>query len=322
MSAKNIFSLLKQSGSRWVEDQAPTLGAALAYYTAFSLAPLMIILIAVAGLVFGREAAQARVFQQTHGLLGDQGGKAVEMMVRSSNKPAQGIAAAAIGVISLLFGASSVFGQLQISLNMIWQVTPKPGRGFWGMIKDRILSFGMILSLGFLLLVSLILSAALAAMGKWMGNAVPTIQVIAQAGDFLVSFAVITLLFALIFKYLPDVRIAWRDVWPGAGITALLFTVGKYGLGLYLGKSGIASSYGAAGSLLALLIWVFYSAQILFFGAEFTWVYANRVGCGIAPGKDAVAVPNKLGGGAAPREPAMTAVTNEQEAEFTPGRLK
>ena len=292
MNPKEIFPILKKAGSDWMEDQAPTLGAALAYYTVFSLAPLLIIAIAIAGLVFGQEAAQGQIFEQLRGLLGEASAKAMQDMVQNANaKPASGVVATLIGVVTLLFGASGVFGQLQTSLNAIWDVEPKPGRGILGLVRDRILSFGFILVLGFLLLVSLLLTAAVAVVAQWFGMR-SAMETLAQILNFVLSLAVITLLFAMIFKFLPDAKIAWHDVWIGAFITALLFTVGKFALGLYLGKSGVGSSYGAAGSLIVLLLWVYYSSQILFFGAEFTQVYANRFGSHVAPADNAVSVPN------------------------------
>ena len=291
MHLKEVYSILKETASDWMEDKAPTLGAALAYYTVFSLAPLLIIAIGIAGLVFGREAAQGQIFDQLRGLLGDASGKAMEDMVQNASaKPATGIVATLIGVVTLLFGASGVFGQLQTSLNAIWDVQPKPGRGVIGIIRDRILSFGFILVVGFLLLVSLLLTAAIALVGEWSGGMMPGMETLVQILNSVLSLAVITLLFAMIFKFLPDAKIAWHDVWIGAFITATLFTVGKFALGLYLGKSGVGSSYGAAGSLIVLLLWVYYSSQILFFGAEFTQVYANRFGSHVAPADNAVAV--------------------------------
>ena len=284
--------MLKKAASAWMEDQAPTLGAALAYYTVFSLAPLLIIAISIAALVFGREAAQGQIFDQLRDLLGDAGGKAMQDMVQNANaKPATGLVATLIGFLTLLFGASGVFGQLQTSLNAIWGVQPKPGRGVLGIVRDRFLSFGFILVVGFLLLVSLFLTALIAFVGHWFSGMAPGMETLAQILNSVLSLAVITLLFAMIFKFLPDAKIAWRDVWIGALITAALFTAGKFALGLYLGKSGVASSYGAAGSLIVLLLWVYYSAQILFFGAEFTQVYANRFGSHVRPTDNAVAVP-------------------------------
>ena len=291
MNPKDTFVMLRKAASAWMEDQAPTLGAALAYYTVFSLAPLLIIAISIAGLAFGREAAQGQIFIQLRDLLGDAGGKAIQDMVQNANaRPTTGLVATLIGFLTLLFGASGVFGQLQTSLNAIWGVRPKPGRGVLGIVRDRFLSFGFILVVGFLLLVSLFLTTLIAFVGNRFGGMAPGMETLVQILNSVLSVAVITLLFAMIFKFLPDAQIAWRDVWIGALITAALFTAGKFALGLYLGKSGVASSYGAAGSLIVLLLWVYYSAQILFFGAEFTQVYANRFGTRVRPTDNAVAV--------------------------------
>jgi len=270
-----------------MEDKVPRLGAALAFYSVLSIAPLVLISLAVAGYVFGREAAQGELIGQLRGLVGPQGAKAIEAMIASASEPKGGIIATLTGIATLLFGASGVFGQLQDAMNTIWEVQPKPGRGVLGVIKDRFLSFAMVLGTGFLLMVSLILSAALAAMFSFAGGLAPGLGPVLQVANTLVSFAVVGVLFALIFKLLPDVRIAWRDVWVGALLTTVLFMVGKGLIGLYLGRSGLGSAYGAAGSLVALLVWIYYSAQIVFFGAEFTKVYANRYGSRIKPDADA-----------------------------------
>jgi membrane protein len=288
---KHAFDLLKQAGWDWFDDQAPTLGAAVAYYTVFSLAPLFIIAVAIAGLIFGREAAQGQIFEQLRVLIGETSAAAVEDVVESADsKPVTGVFATIVGFLALIIGASGVFAQLQASLNAIWRVEPKPGRGLWGLIQDRVLSFGFILIVGFLLLISLILTAIIAFIGEWFGGFVPGVETLIQILNAILSLAIITLLFAMIFKFLPDVKISWRDVWIGALITAALFTAGKEVLGLYLGKSGVASSYGAAGSLIVLLLWVYYSAQILFFGAEFTKAYANKFGSRVIPAENAIAV--------------------------------
>jgi membrane protein len=288
---KHAFDLLKQAGWDWFDDQAPTLGAAVAYYTVFSLAPLFIIAVAIAGLIFGREAAQGQIFEQLRVLIGETSAAAVEDVVESADsKPVTGVFATIVGFLALIIGASGVFAQLQASLNAIWRVEPKPGRGLWGLIQDRVLSFGFILIVGFLLLISLILTAIIGFIGEWFGGFVPGVETLIQILNAILSLAIITLLFAMIFKFLPDVKIAWRDVWIGALITAALFTAGKEVLGLYLGKSGVASSYGAAGSLIVLLLWVYYSAQILFFGAEFTKAYANKFGSRVIPAENAIAV--------------------------------
>jgi membrane protein len=288
---KHALDLLKQAAWDWFDDSAPTLGAAVAYYTVFSLAALFIIAVSIAGLVFGREAAQGQIFEQLRALIGETSAAAMQDVVESANsKPVTGVFATIVGFITLIIGASGVFAQLQASLNAIWRVEPKPGRGLWGLIQDRVLSFGFILVVGFLLLISLILTAIIAFIGEWFGGFVPGVETLIQVLNAILSLAIITLLFATIFKFLPDVKIAWRDVWIGALITAALFTAGKEILGLYLGKSGVASSYGAAGSLIVLLLWVYYSAQIVFFGAEFTKAYANRFGSHVTPAENAVAV--------------------------------
>ena len=290
MKPKVIVELLKETFHEWQEDKASRLAAALAYYTAFSIAPLIIIAIAIAAVVFGEEAARGGIDDQLRGLIGQQGATAVQEMIKNSSKPAEGTIATIISVVLLLFGASGVFGQLQDSLNTIWEVAPKPGRGIMGFIKDRFLSFAMVLGIGFLLLVSLLLSAILAALSNFLGGMMPSLSVLWGILNFLISFGVITVLFALIYRVLPDAKIAWGDVWTGAIITALLFTIGKSLIGLYLGNSSVGSTYGAAGSFVVFLLWVNYSAQILFFGAEFTQVYANKYGSRIVPAKNAVRV--------------------------------
>jgi membrane protein len=292
---RETLELFKDTFSNWNKDHAPRLGAALAYYTVFSLGPLLIIVIAIAGLVFGAEAAQGQIVGQMQGLVGEQGAVFIQAAIESASQPRSSVIASVIGIVTLLLGALGVFAQLQDALNVIWDVTPKPDRGWRGLIEDRLLSFSMILVVGFLLLVSLLASTALAAFFKYVGGVVPMTAVVAEGVNFFVSFAVITLLFALIFKYLPDARIAWSNVWIGAAMTALLFTIGKVILGIYLGNSAVSSAYGAAGSLVVVLVWVYYSAQILFFGAEFTKVYANRYGAGIIPAPNAVRVTQEIG---------------------------
>jgi membrane protein len=291
MNPRIIIGLLKETFKEWQEDKASRLAAALAYYTAFSLAPLLIIVIAIAALVFGEQAAQGEIVGQIQGLVGKQGAEAIEEMIENSRQPTTGIIATLISFGILLFGATNVFAQLQDALNTIWEVAPKPG--VKGLVKTRFISFTMILGVGFLLLVSLILSAVLAVLGNYLGSLVPGIQFFWSTLNFFISFGVITLLFALIYKFLPDVKITWSDVGIGAAITALLFTIGKSLIGLYLGNSSVGSTYGAAGSFVVVLLWVNYSAQILLFGAEFTQVYANRYGSRIVPTPDAVPLTEK-----------------------------
>jgi membrane protein len=298
---EGLWRLLKQTAAEWSEDKVPRLGAALAYYTIFSIVPLLIIIIAMIGLFFGQEAAESHILNQLAGLVGQQSAEAIRDMLQRADQPSSGVVATVIAMVTLLLGASGLFGQLQDALNTIWGVEPKPGRGIWGLIQDRFLSFMAVLGTGFLLLVSLVLSAALSALGKWFGGILPVPEAVLQTLNLLVSFGVITLLFAMMFKLLPDARIAWRDVWVGAGITALLFTLGKFLIGLYLGKSDVGSAYGSAGSLVIVLVWVYYSAQILLFGAEFTQVYANAGGVAIVPTEQAVAVDGKKAGGGSPR---------------------
>jgi membrane protein len=282
------WGLLKQTGKEWSEDKVPRLGAALAYYTVFAIAPLLIIAIAIAGLVFTKSNVQDQVIAQLRTLMSDDAAKAIKEMLENAGQPKAGLLATIIGVVTLLFGASGVFGQLKDAMNTIWGVQPRPGRGIMGIIKDRFLSFTMVLGIGFLLLVSLMISAALSAVQTFFfGDGT---GIVLQIVNFAISLIVITLLFAVIYKVLPDAKIAWRDVWIGAAFTALLFTVGKYLIGVYLGRSSTTSTFGAFGSLVVILLWVYYSAQILFFGAEFTQVYANQYGSRVVPDADAMPV--------------------------------
>ncbi len=266
------------------------MGAALAFYTLFAMAPLFVIVLAIAGVWFGEEAARRELFSQVSGLVGSAGGEAIQALVSAANKPKTGAWAAVIAVATLFVGATGVFVQLQDALNSIWGVRRVPGRGLRNFIKDRLLSFALIVGIGFLLLVSLVVSAGLSALGKFMVGLLPEQGTIWQGINFVVSFGVITLLFAMIFKVLPDVKIAWRDVWIGAILTALLFNLGKFLLGLYLGRSSVTSAYGAAGSLVIVLLWVYYSAQILFFGAKFTQIYSTKHGSRLEPAPGARAV--------------------------------
>jgi membrane protein len=271
---KSWLTMVKQAITDWSEDNAPRLAAALAYYTIFSMAPLLLIAISMAGLVFGAEAVQGRVVEQIDGMVGRTGAEAIEEMLKSARKPGAGVIATITGLVTLLLGATGAFNELRSGLNTVWEVPPPPKKGILGMVKDRVGSFMMILVIGFLLLVSLALSAGLAAVSDMFGFAGPLLQAV----NVVVSLAVVTGLFAAIFKILPDTHVEWRDVWFGAGVTAVLFVIGKFAIGLYLGKSSVASAHGAAGSLVVLLVWVYYAAQILFFGAELTQVYAARNG--------------------------------------------
>ena len=277
---RDLPGMLKEAFTDWKDDEAPRLGAALSYYTIFSLAPLLLIAVAIAGLAFGREAAQGRIVDEVGGVLGKSGGEAIQAMVQNAREPGGGVLATITGVVALLFGASGAFNELRKAMNTVWEVPRREGGGIVGIIKDRILSFAMVVFIGFLLLVSLVLSAALSAMGEVMGGFMTEKLHLLQIVNTIVSLGVVTVLFAMIFKFLPDAQpaIAWKDVWIGAFMTAIFFTIGKLAIGLYLGRGTVGSAYGAAGSLLVILVWVYYAAQILFFGAELTQVYASRHG--------------------------------------------
>jgi membrane protein len=281
-----VLGLLKETFSEWKEDNAERLGAALAFYSVFSLAPLLIIVISISGLVFGRDAVQGRVVEQIGGLVGSDAARSIEAIIQNANKPATGIIAGTAGILTLLLGAAGVFVQLQDALNVIWDVPPSAARSVAQLLRDRFLSFALVLGSGFLLLVSLVVSAGLAALNDSIARLAPVSGQFLEVAHVLVSYAVITLLFAMIFKVLPDARIAWSDVWVGAAITSLLFTIGKLLIGVYLGKSTIMSTYGAAAAIVIMLVWVYYSAQVLFLGAEFTQVYANRFGSRISFAED------------------------------------
>lgn len=278
MSLKNVWTLVKAAASSWVDDYAQSMGAALAYYTMFSIAPLLLIVISIAGLVFGVEAARGEIVGQLVELMGRQGADAVQSLLESVSKPSESIAATLVGGLLLLIGASSVFAELQDALDRIWRAPKREKAGIWGLLRARLLSFGMILGVGFLLMVSLVVSAALAALGTLWGPRLADWAATAHAINFLVSFVFTTTGFAMIYKIMPRVVVAWADVWIGASVTALLFTIGKFLIGLYIGKSKLTSGFGAAGSLVVVLVWVYYSAQIFFLGAEFTWAYAVTFG--------------------------------------------
>jgi membrane protein len=277
---RQIFGLLKETLSQWNIDKAPQLAAALSYYTIFSLAPLLIIVIAIVGLVYSQQDARAQIMRQVTNVVGSQGGEFIQSLLDNASQPASSTIATILGLLALFGGAAGVMGQLKNSLNTIWNVEPpKPPAGVNGIlwtIKRQIFSFTLVLGVGFLLLVSLVISTIITAVGDYFSGRVPDFAY--HLINFALSFGVITLLFAAIYRVLPDARIAWRDVWIGATLTSLLFTIGKFLLGLYLGRSSAASSYGAAGSLVIVMLWVYYSAQILFFGAELTQVYANQYG--------------------------------------------
>lgn len=275
---KAIPSLLKESFKEWSDDNAMRLAAALAYYTVFSLAPLLLAAISIGGLVFGPEAAAGRIYQDLKGGLGPSVATSVQDLVMAASKPAAGITGAIIAFVFVVFGASGVFGELKDSLNIIWNVKPQEGGGIWTWIRGRFLSITMVMGVCFLMLVSLVINSGMGAVGELSTKFLPAIPYLLQAMGMLVSFAFVTVLFAMMFKYLPDTKIAWRDVWVGAIATAALFSLGKSALEIYISKAGVASSYGAAGAMALILVWVYYSAQIFFFGAEFAEVYSRRFG--------------------------------------------
>lgn len=304
---RSLWPLVKESVAQWSDDYAPSMGAALAYYTIFSIAPLLVIAIAVAGFVFGADAARGEIFAQLRGMIGDDGASAIQGLVKSASETGKGTFAAIAGVVTLLLGATTVFGELQSDLDRIWDAPPSKEAGLKGLLRGRMLSFGMILGIGFLLLVSLVLSAALSALGHFWDNWFAGWEIVLQAVNFVVSFAIVTGLFAMIYKLLPRVRIEWRDVWVGSMVTSLLFAVGKLLIGLYLGKSGIASGFGAAGSLVVVLLWVYYSSQIFLLGAEFTKTYALRHGSHIGrKAPQAPAKPTQSGQGTGRGAPSTT----------------
>jgi membrane protein len=285
MKAKTYWQILKEAGNGWIDDKAFRMGAALAYYSLFSLAPLLLIAIGIAGLIFGERAARGEVFGQLRNLVGAEPASAIEEILAHAGREGGSGWAAGIGLVVLLFGASSVFVELQDALDTIWKVMPRPGRAVWEIVRDRLLSFAVILGAGFLIVASLAVSTALQVLG---GVLHPLVVLPGGAGlwqgvNFAVSFGIVTLLFAMIFKVLPDAVLAWRDVWVGAILTALLFTAGKYLIGLYLGHSTLTSAFGAAGSVILVLTWVYYSSLILLFGAEFTHVHAQHRGTPLRP---------------------------------------
>jgi membrane protein len=288
LTPRVVWSLLAETVFEWSEDRAPRLGAALAFYTVFALAPGLIVIIALAALLLGQEAAQGQIIDQVEDLIGVAGAQAIQAAIESARSAGGSLVATGLGALTLLFGLWGVFGELQDALNTIWGVTARPWRGVIGVVKERFWSFTLVVGIGFLLLVSLAASAWLAAVGKFFAQLSPLPVAVMETANALLSFVTITLMFAVIYKLLPDVRITWRDVWVGAAVTALLFTIGKSLIGLYLGRSTVASVYGAAGSLIVILLWIYYSAQVVFFGAEFTKVYSRRFGSVIVPDKRAV----------------------------------
>lgn len=276
---RRLFDLCRRAVVSWVDDFAPSMGAAISYYTVFSLAPLLVIVIAVAGAVFGREAVQGEIVGQLQGLIGREGAIAVQGLIKSASEPAKGLVAGAISIVVLMVGATTVFAELQSALDRIWHVPEKEKpSGLWAVLRARVLSFGLILGLAFLLMVSLSVSAGISAFGSFASGLLPGWEVLLQGINMLLSVGITTVLFAMIFKFMPSVEIEWSDVWVGSVVTAVLFEFGKFAIGLYLGKSGVNESFAAAGSLVVLLAWVYYAAQIFLLGAEFTKVYSEDNG--------------------------------------------
>lgn len=278
MSATSVWGMMKQTASSWDKLNAPRLGAALAFYTVLSVAPLLVVSIGIAGMIFGQEAARAHIAEQVRTLVGPEGGRAVLALLENAARPAASLTATVIGFLTLLFGASGVFGELRDSLNAVWGVQTNSASGLMSIIKQRFISFAMVLGVGFLLLVSLVLSALISAIGKFFQDRFPIPETALQFGTMLVSFVAVTILFALLYKVVPEVHIEWKDVAIGAAVTSLLFSIGKTLIGLYIGKAGVGSAYGAAGSVVVFIVWVYYSAQIFFLGAQFTRVYSERHG--------------------------------------------
>src|SRR6202035_564108 len=286
--SEDVLFLLKTTATQWVNDKCPQLGAALAYFTVFSLAPLILILLAFFGLFFGSEHARDKIIEQLQYLIDPSGIKVIQDIATSASKPQSGLLATTIGIIVGLFGASGVFGQLQEALNTIWGVKAKPGAGLWAFFRARFLSFAMVAGVCFLLLISLTIESVLRGLSNYLQNLLPGGHILVLILFLILDLGVVIVLFAMIFRFLPDMKIAWRDVWIGASLTAVLFVVGKFLLGLYLGSGAAGSAYGAASSLITLLLWIYYSAQILLFGAEFTQVYANTYGTRVEPMEHAV----------------------------------
>lgn len=274
---RRLWGLVKKSVTAWQDDYASSMGAALAYYTVFSVAPLLVIVIAVAGSFFGEAAVQGELVKQLRDVLGEQGANVVQSLVKSASSPRKGMLAGLVGVVVLVIGATTIFGEIQSALDRIWRVPlQQRSRGVWHLVRTRLLSFGLVLATGFLLLVSLVVSTGIHAFAHWWGRIPGGWQGIIETLNIVISMILATGLFAMIYKWMPRAKVAWHDVWIGAAVTAGLFELGKLGIGVYLGKTEIASAFGAAGSIVVLLLWVYYSAQIFLLGAEFTWVYANE----------------------------------------------
>ncbi len=292
MKPWTIWTIVRDSAIEWVNDSAPRLAASLAFYTILSITPVLMIVLAFVGAVYGQDAASGKLISQLGGIFGEAGAEVIRTAIEKSDHPSTGLFATLTGIATILLGASGIFGELQASLNTVWNVKAKPGRGLVGIVRDRFLSFGMVLVVGFVLLVTLVLSTTLAAFGAYLEGLVPGLPAFIHVANFVLSFLLVTTLFAMIFKFLPDVRIGWRDVVFGALVTSLLFTIGKHLIALYLGKAGVATPYGAAGSLVAFVVWIYYSGLILFYGAELTQVAMKRYGRTIEPTRNAEFIGN------------------------------
>jgi membrane protein len=303
LTPASLWWVLRHAFIGWWNDNVPRLGASLAYYTLFALAPILIVAIAVAGLAFGQEAVRGEIVGQIRGLVGVEGARAVQAMLEGAAKPSSSIPATIIGLVTAFLGATGAYNELQNALNAIWRVKPKPGASVKSFLLQRLVSFGLVVGVGFVLLVSLLVSAALAALSHFLGGLFPGLEVLWTASNVLVSLGVVALLFAMIYKVLPDVELGWRDVAVGSLVTAGFFNVGKQVIGLYLGTSSVAWSYGAAGSVVVLLVWFYYSAQVVLLGAEFTRFYVERFRGRPAPMKHAEP------------DPAPEAVGGKTEAE-------
>jgi len=291
---KRFLSLLREAFSEWQNDKASVWGASLSYFTLFSLSPLLLIVISLAGLFFGRQAVEGNIVRELRGLLGDSGATLLQQTIQNAQKPSTSIITTIIGLVTLLLGASGVFGQLKDALNAIFNVTKKSSGGIKGLIVEKLLTFSMVAVIGFLLIISLVASAVISGITAYFSSIFPFPEYVLEIINFAVSFGLITLLFAIIYKVLPDIQIPWKYIWIGSAVTSLLFTIGKTLIGLYLGFSSVGSSYGAAASVIIILVWVYYAAMIFFYGAEITQVYARRNGATLLPKKGAVLVPGPL----------------------------
>lgn len=287
MGLKDLTFVVRRTFNEWREDQASRLAAALAYYTIFSIPPLLVIALSIVGQIYDRQLAQQQLLNQAHSIVGSGGASAIETILQNAQSPTGNALVIVFGLATLLFGASGAFSQLESAMNTIWDVPPQPGRGILHTIRERLLAFAMVLSIGFLLLASLVISTLLGALDNLLAGAIPNQVLVFQLIEAAISFGATVLLFALLFKVMPQVEIAWRDIWVGATATALLFSAGKWLLSLYVSQATPGSAYGAAGSLIVLLVWIYYSSQILFLGAEFTQVYANHYGRQLAFGHEA-----------------------------------